>query len=130
LYRFFDPRSAGISIKTFVVPMDLRVNKKDTSSHAFAGADPGFQVRGGAHLKKSRRAEGGSNIFGVFRVKTHDFTQKKSYFFQFWGGGGRAGCAPPPGSAPDLSGNFILKRTNLLVFYMFITDFHQKLKCS
>ena len=46
------------------------------------GADPGFQVRGGA-LKE---------IFWVFRVKNHDFTQKKSYFFQlrrearnFWG---------------------------------------------
>ena len=68
------------------------------------GADPGFQDRGGgwAHLKKLRRAEGGAkilgysvgkitipiaeggaNIFGVFRVKNHDFTQKKSYFFQF-----------------------------------------------
>jgi hypothetical protein len=46
------------------------------------GADPGFQVRG-AHLKKLRSAEGGANIFGVFRVKNHDFTQKKSYFFQF-----------------------------------------------
>jgi hypothetical protein len=32
---------------------------------------------GGAHLKKLRRAEGGTNIFGVFRVKIHDFTQKK-----------------------------------------------------
>ena len=38
---------------------------------------------GGAHLKKLRRAEGGATIFGVFRVKNHDFTQKKSYFFQF-----------------------------------------------
>ena len=28
-----------------------------------SGADPGFQVRGGAHL-----------IVGVFRVKNHDFT--------------------------------------------------------
>jgi hypothetical protein len=46
------------------------------------GADPGFQVRG-AHFKKLRRAEGGAEIFGVFRVKNHDFTQKKSYFFQF-----------------------------------------------
>ena len=44
----------------------------------FAGADPGFQVRGGgANLKKLRRAEGGANIFGVFRVKIHDFTPKK-----------------------------------------------------
>ena len=48
-----------------------------------SGADPGFQVRGEAHLKNLRRAEGGVNIFGVFRVKNHDFTQKKSYFFQF-----------------------------------------------
>ena len=42
------------------------------------GADPGFQVRGGAHLKKS--AEGGAKIFGVFRVKSHDFTQKNPIF--------------------------------------------------
>ena len=32
---------------------------------------------GGAHLKKLRRAERGMKIFGVFRVKIHDFTQKK-----------------------------------------------------
>jgi hypothetical protein len=31
-----------------------------------AGADPGFQVRGGAPLKNLRRAEGGGKIFGVF----------------------------------------------------------------
>ena len=29
---------------------------------------------GGAHLKKLRRAEGDANMFGVFRVKNHDFT--------------------------------------------------------
>ena len=45
------------------------------------GADPGFQVRG-------RRAEGGTNIFGIFRVKNHDFTPKNHifsifFFFQF-----------------------------------------------
>ena len=28
-------------------------------------------------------AEGGAKIFGVFRVKKHDFTQKKIIFFQF-----------------------------------------------
>jgi hypothetical protein len=34
------------------------------------GTDPGFEVRGGgAHLK---------NIFGLFRVKNHDFTPKKN----------------------------------------------------
>ena len=49
----------------------------------YPGADPGFQVRGGwAHLKKLGRAEGGAKDFGVFRVKNHDFTPKKSDFFQ------------------------------------------------
>jgi hypothetical protein len=76
---------------------------------------------GGEHLKKLRRVEGGAKIFGVFRVKHHDFTPKKSYFFRlrrevrtFLGyfvwkitilrqkiiffpilGGARAGCASP-----------------------------------
>ena len=97
-----------------------------------AGADPGFQVRGGAHLKKLRRAEGGAKILGVFRVKNHDFTQKNRIFSncggrreKFWGiacekitiihqknhifsnfrgggGGPRTGWPPPPGSAPEL----------------------------
>ena len=51
------------------------------------GADPGFQVRG-AHLKKLHRAEGGANIFGVFRVKNHDFVPKKPIFFPILGEGG------------------------------------------
>jgi hypothetical protein len=71
------------------------------------GADPGFQVRGGeggAHLKKfwciscekSRfyakkirffpNAEGSAKIFGVFRVKNHDFTPKTHIFSNFRGG--------------------------------------------
>jgi hypothetical protein len=52
----------------------------------FSGANPGFQVRGEAYLKKLRRAEGGSKIFGVFRVKNHDFTPKKIIFFPILGG--------------------------------------------
>jgi hypothetical protein len=47
-----------------------------------------FKLGGGAHLKKLRRAEGGAKFFGIFRVKNHDFTPKKSYLF------------PPPESAP------------------------------
>ena len=46
----------------------------------YAGADPGFQVRGDALKKIAPR---GAKIFEVFRVKNHDFTPKKSYFFQF-----------------------------------------------
>ena len=75
---------------------------------------------GGTHLKKLRRAEGGAKMFGVFRVKNHDFTPKNLIFpilgggaRNFWGisceksqfyakkiiflpilGGARAGCAP------------------------------------
>ena len=41
---------------------------------------------GGAHLKKLHRAEGGANIFGVFRVKNHDFTPKNHIFLNFRGG--------------------------------------------
>jgi hypothetical protein len=50
------------------------------------GADPGFQVRGeGGHLKKLRRAEGGSKIVGVFCVKNHDFTPKNHIFSNYAG---------------------------------------------
>ena len=51
-----------------------------------AGADPGFQVRGGAYLKKLHRAEGGMKFFGVLRVKNHDFTPKKHIFSNCEGG--------------------------------------------
>ena len=55
--------------------MCIHALKEDTVT----GADPGFQVKGGGgpHLKKLRRVEGGAKIFGVFRVKIHDFTPIK-----------------------------------------------------
>jgi len=56
-----------------------------------SGADPGFQIRG-VHLAKSRRAEGVAKMFGVFRVKNHDFTQKIIFFPILVGA--RAGDAP------------------------------------
>jgi hypothetical protein len=62
-----------------------------------------------------RRAEGGAKNVGVFRVKNHDFTQKKSHFFPFLGGA-RAGCAPPPGSA---LGNCVLGVSIIVSFYDF-----------
>ena len=92
-----------ISIKE-IPPYNL-LNNMSTNSRIHATnaryitrADPGFQVRG-AHLKILRRAEGGTKMFGVFRVKNYDFTPKKSYFSNFSGGGG--GCVPP-GSTPAL----------------------------
>ena len=50
---------------------------------------------GRAHLKKLRRAEGVANIFGVFRVKNHDYTPKNHIYSNFRGGRGGAGCPPP-----------------------------------
>jgi hypothetical protein len=45
----------------------------------YPGANPGFQVRG-AYFKKNAK------IFGVFRVKNHDFTPKNLIFSEFRGG--------------------------------------------
>jgi hypothetical protein len=39
-------------------------------------------------------------MFGVYRVKNHDFTPKNHTFSNFGGGGGAPGA--PPGSAPDI----------------------------
>ena len=90
--------------------------------HTYQGRIQDFKL-GGAHLEKFPRAEGDAKIFGVFRVKNHDFMPKnhiisncggrrenfwgisceksrfytkKSYFFSILGGGG----AHPPRSAP------------------------------
>ena len=56
-----------------------------------------FKLGGAAHLKKSRRAEGGAKIVGVFRVKNHDFTQKNHFFSNIRGGARRV---PPPLDPP------------------------------
>ena len=49
-----------------------------------AGADPGFQVRGGEEgaLKKIAPSGRRREMCGVFRVKKHDFTPT-NLFFQF-----------------------------------------------
>ena len=62
-----------------------KINKA-TFKRLSTGVDPGFQVIGGGGSrtkKKLHRAEGGAKIVGLFGVKNHDFTQKKSYLFQF-----------------------------------------------
>ena len=58
---------------------------------SISGADPGFQVRGGADLKKLWREA--RTFLGVFRVKNHDFMQKNIFFPILWGE--RAGYDPP-----------------------------------
>jgi hypothetical protein len=39
-----------------------------------------FKLGGGSALEKLRPAEGGAKMFGVFRVKNHDFTPKNHIF--------------------------------------------------
>ena len=56
----------------------------------------------GGALKKIASSGGGAKIFGVFRVKNHDFTPKNQIFSNFRGGGGGAPGALPPGSAPGM----------------------------
>ena len=63
------------------------------------GADPGFQVRGGA-LKKIAPSRGRHENFWGISCKKSRFYAKKSYFSNFRGGGGGgggacAGCARP-----------------------------------
>ena len=50
--------------------------------HTIQGRIQDFMLEG-THLKKLRRAEGGANIWGVFRVKNHDFTPTNHIFFKF-----------------------------------------------
>ena len=59
----------------------------------FAGADPGFQVRGGAHLKKIAPSVGRRENFWGISCEKSRFYAKKSYFSNFRGA--RAWCAAP-----------------------------------
>ena len=63
-----------------------------------SGADPGFQVREGAFKKIAPSGGRLENVGGISCEKSR-FDAKKSYFFQFQGGGHTPG-APTPGSAP------------------------------
>ena len=65
------------------------INRK--SNNTIQGRIQDFKL-GGAHLKKLRRVKGGAKIFGVFRVKNHDFIPKNLIFSNcggrrenFWG---------------------------------------------
>ena len=53
-----------------------------------------FKLGGGVHLRKLRRAEGGTKIFGVFHVKNYDFMPKKNPIL---GGGCTRSAAPAIG---------------------------------
>ena len=81
-------------------PQSVNQCHQVSSSYVYTGADPGSQVRGGA-LKKIAPSRGRREHFWGFSCEKSRFYAKKSYFFPILGGA-RAGCAPSPGSAPDM----------------------------
>jgi hypothetical protein len=68
----------------------------DGRTVVYQGRIQDFKLRGA--LEKLRRVEGGAKIFGVFRVKNHDFTPKNHIFSNFKGGACRV--RPPPLDPP------------------------------
>ena len=76
---------------------------KAVNRRTYQGRIQDFGLGGGAHLKKLRRAEGGAKMFGVFRVKNHDFTQKNHIFYNFRGGA--RWVRPPPWIHPCIQYN-------------------------
>jgi hypothetical protein len=65
----FNPKKQNLDV------LNTKLKRKKFLS--YQGRIQDFKLGGGAHLKKLRRAEGGAKIFGVFRVKIHDFTPIK-----------------------------------------------------
>jgi hypothetical protein len=123
-----------VNSRSYVVRISVRLCKLSILC-CTQGRIQDFKL-GEAHLKKLHRAEGGGNIFGVFRVKNHDLTPKNHIFSNCEGGGkivgvfrvkyhdltpknyifsnfkrGGAPGAPPSGSAP---GNKLL-----LIFFFY-----------
>ena len=86
MYPFQGRNNSEYCLKDFHWKEELQVPEKDVRKVYYIyhkqGRIQDFKL-GEAYLKKSRRAEGGAKIVGVFHLKNHDFTQKKSYFFQF-----------------------------------------------
>ena len=60
----------------------------------YQGRIQDIKLGGRGAFKKLRRVVGGANIFGVFRVKNHDFTPTNHIFSNFRWGARRV--RPPP----------------------------------
>ena len=89
------------------------------TSNRIQGRIQDFKL-GGVHLKILRRAEGGTNIFGVFRVKNHDFTPKNHIFSNFRGGAIRVRPTPsPPGSTPGIEKYLTLRLFLFILLLIF-----------
>ena len=72
--------------------MYVKCETSHNNNMSSTGRIQDFKLGGGTYFKKSRRAEGGAKICGVFRVKS-TILRNKIIFFPILGG-------PHPGSAP------------------------------
>ena len=91
----------------------------------YTGADPGFQVRGGALKKIAPKNHifpisggGARNFWGISCEKSR-FYAKKIIFFSNFRGGARRGRPPPPESAPGISTSLHKFSTLKLLFFSF-----------
>jgi hypothetical protein len=75
-------------------------------TNTYSGADPGFQVRGGALKKIAPSGGRRENLWGI-SCENHDFTPKNHMFSNFRGGG--------PGSAPAICIVFCHLRSRFIV---------------
>ena len=76
------------------------------------GADPGFQISGGALKIIAPSGARRENIWGYFVWKITILRKKNHIFSNFRGG------APPPGSAPGLEGSFESQDSKIEIEYM------------
>ena len=67
----------------------------------YPGADPGFQVRGGAHRKIAPSGGRRENIWGISCEKSRFYAKKKYHIFPNFRGGARR-VRPPPSLDPSL----------------------------
>jgi hypothetical protein len=78
-----------MQITSFVIegrmPVDIHMLNKILIS--LPGADPGFQVRGGALKKIAPSGGRRENVWGISCEKNHDFTPKNHIFSSLRGGG-------------------------------------------
>ena len=90
-----------VNIKLQVSTLQILIIHKacNWTGLTIAGADPGFQVRGGALIKIAPNGGRRENCWCISCEKSR-FYDKKIIFFPILGGA-RTGCAPRPGSTPE-----------------------------
>ena len=79
----FSPTDILIRGSSIFSPTDI-LNHGSSNFQSYSGSDPGFQVRGGVHLKKIALSGGRREHFwGISCEKSRFYAKKTHIFFQF-----------------------------------------------